>query len=493
MTVLEARGIGIAWTASLPILKDVSFVLTRGWYGLVGANGAGKTTLLRVLAGELAPHEGSIRIDPDRGALVYCPQSVEEPNDDVLALASSYDGVSAELKGRLGLEEDELDRWPTLSPGERKRWQIGAALAREPDILLLDEPTNHLDGAARDRLMGALARFRGVGLVVSHDRSVIERLPRAILRVFDGMVTMHTGTYDLAKTAWEAARRGQEAAHASAKTTVRAAERRLDAARRTSDATSRAMSSRTQMKDKNDHDARNSLRKGLVRRAAATAGRQVEVVRREVERARADVPRIERDRTVGGAVFATYERAPNAVLFHLDAPVIRAGDRAVLEDIRITVARDDRVRIAGPNGAGKTTLLHALLASLQERASERVLYLPQELESDRVVELTEQLGTMTDDERGRVLSVFSALGSDPARLLGRTRSAHAATLSPGEARKLALATGLGRHAWALVLDEPTNHLDLPTIERLEQALTGYPGCVILVTHDDVFARAVTTS
>jgi ATPase subunit of ABC transporter with duplicated ATPase domains len=95
------------------------------------------------------------------------------------------------------------------------------------------------------------------------------------------------------------------------------------------------------------------------------------------------------------------------------------------------------------------------------------------------------------EERGRVLSVFSALGSDPERLLVR-RADDLARLSPGEARKLALASGLGRHACALVLDEPTNHLDLPTTERLERALEEYPGCVVVVTHDDTFAGAVTT-
>ncbi|HYO95677.1 MAG TPA: ABC transporter ATP-binding protein, partial [Polyangiaceae bacterium] len=82
--------------------------------------------------------------------------------------------------------------------------------------------------------------------------------------------------------------------------------------------------------------------------------------------------------------------------------------------------------------------------------------------------------------------------SDPERLLARRGQGQEASLSPGEARKLALASGLGRHAWALVLDEPTNHLDLPTIERLEQAVAAYPGCILLVTHDDAFARAVTT-
>ena len=488
-TVLEAHGVGVAFAASQPVLKDVSFVLTPGFYGLVGANGAGKTTLLRALAGELTPQEGSLRARPAGATLAYCPQTVDEPGADVFALAAAYDGIAAELKGRLALREDELERWPTLSPGERKRWQIGAALAREPDIFLLDEPTNHLDVEARDRLLGALARFRGIGVVVSHDRAVLERLPRAILRVHDGKVTLHPGRYSEARAAWEDARRGQEQAHARAKAAVRAVERRLDAARRTQEGASRSLSASSRMKNKNDHDARSMGSKVVAGWADARAGRTVQVVREELARARADVPKIERDRTLGGKVFATYERAPSPVLFHLDAPELRVGDHVVLRDVRLTIGRDERVRIAGENGAGKTTLLSALLAS--RRRDDRVFHLPQELEREQIERLVSELRSLGEEERGRVLSVFSALGSDPERLLAR-RAADAAFVSPGEARKLALASGLGRHAWALVLDEPTNHLDLPTIERLEQALEGYPGCIVLVTHDDTFARAVTT-
>lgn len=488
MTVLEAHGVGVAWAASAPILKDVSFVLSSGFYGLVGANGAGKTTLLRVLSGELSPAEGNVRLRPGGARVVHCPQAVDEPGADVFELASAYDGFALELKGRLGLEESELARWPTLSPGERKRWQIGAALAREPDVLLLDEPTNHLDTGARERLLDALERFRGIGVVVSHDRAVLERLPGAILRVHEGVVTLHPGCWSEARAAWTAERREREHAHAAAKSTVKGVERRLDVARRKQANAERSLGG-ARMKGPRDHDARSMGRKVIAGWAEARAGRSVEIARKELERAEARVPSISRDPTLGGKVFAAYERAPHPILFHLAASELRAGEHIVLRDVRVNIARDERVRIAGANGAGKTTLLEALLSA--KPRDERVLYLPQELSLGVVQRMVGQLAHIDDAERGRVLSVFSALGSDPARLLGR-RDQDRSALSPGEARKLALALGLGRHAWALVLDEPTNHFDLPTIERLEAALVDYPGCVVLVTHDDAFARAVTT-
>jgi ATPase subunit of ABC transporter with duplicated ATPase domains len=142
--------------------------------------------------------------------------------------------------------------------------------------------------------------------------------------------------------------------------------------------------------------------------------------------------------------------------------------------------------IEGPNGSGKTTLLEALLRSSAH--PERALYVPQELSREERAEATSRLRELGPEARGRVLSIFAALGSEPERIL-RAEAAH---LSPGEARKLILAEALSREVLALVMDEPTNHMDLPSIERLEAALGAYPGAIVLVTHDDAFAKSVTT-
>jgi ATPase subunit of ABC transporter with duplicated ATPase domains len=191
-------------------------------------------------------------------------------------------------------------------------------------------------------------------------------------------------------------------------------------------------------------------------------------------------------RELGRSVFLGFERAPRPVLLSLDADEVRAGPAPLLRDVHVRLRREDRVWLEGPNGAGKTTLL----AALRERSTlppDRVLHLPQELPAGAGARLLREVRELPGEVRGRVLSLVGALGADPPRLLA------SADPSPGEARKLLLALGMGRHAWALLLDEPTNHLDLPTVERLEQALAAYPGAILLVTHDAQLAARCTGS
>jgi ATPase subunit of ABC transporter with duplicated ATPase domains len=486
MAMFELHGVGVAWATSAPVFESVSLVLSTGFYGLVGSNGAGKTTLLSILAGELRPHEGSIVLTPPGATVAYCRQRVDECDRDIDALAERYDGAAAELRGRLDLDPSELDRWPTLSPGERKRWQIAAALGREPEVLLLDEPTNHLDSDAQKRLIGALRRYKGLAVIVSHDRRVLDALTTATLRLHQRNVTLFSGSFSEARQHWEQARSDDEAAHHRAQERVRALEAELHSARSTQAAASRAVSARARMKNKNDSDARGILATTKAQWAEAKAGRVAAVTRSELAKAREAIPNIQRDPTLGGKVFANFERAPNAVLLHLNQAELKRGDHVVLRDVRLTLEREARLRVEGPNGAGKTTLLEALLGAAPR--ADRILYLPQELSTDAIQESLDRLHSSDTETRGRLLSIFAALGSDPGPVL----QAKAAHLSPGEARKLVLAEALSRQVWALMMDEPTNHMDLPSIERLEAALALYPGCVVLVTHDDAFAERLTS-
>ncbi|XXX76522.1 ATP-binding cassette domain-containing protein [Sorangium sp. So ce134] len=487
MSSLRAHRLSFAYSDASPILTDVDLCLTPGWYGIVGPNGAGKTTLLRLFAGDLEPDAGSLRVDPRGATIAVCPQAVEHADAAIRALAEAEDGLARRLRGELLLDPAELERWATLSPGERKRWQIGAALAAEPDLLLLDEPTNHIDADARALLVGALGGFQGIGACVSHDRELLDALTVGTIRVDRAAARLYPGGYSAAKELWEAEARGREEAHQRLRAEERQLRRRLGEERRVQAAADAERSTKNRVKGPRDHDARGMLAGIRVAAAEARLSRSVGVTRRKLEKVSAEAGEFEFEKAVGRSVFVDYERSPAPWLFVLDAPEIRAGGegRPLLRDVRLSVGREDRIRIAGPNGSGKSTLVKALLESARVPA-EKVLYVPQELGEAEEQALLARVRRLPPEERGRVMSLVAALGVEPGRLLASARP------SPGEARKLMIALGLGQHAWALVLDEPTNHLDLPSIERLERALADYPGALLLVTHDQAFGRSCTS-
>jgi len=178
--------LSFSYSGAVEVLDGVSLTLSPGWTGVVGANGSGKTTLLRILAGQLPTERSALSRVPDRQVIRYCPQRVGELSPPVVALAERRDGEAQRLMGMLGLGPSQLFRWPSLSPGERKRWQIASALVDAPDLLLLDEPTNHLDAEARGLLVEQLLIFPGIGVLVPHARDLLDLLCRHTLRISGG-------------------------------------------------------------------------------------------------------------------------------------------------------------------------------------------------------------------------------------------------------------------------------------------------------------------
>jgi len=467
------------------ILSHVSFTCSPGWTALVGGNGAGKTTLLGLAAGTLAPVRGTIR----RTHLVTVAtvaQRVDEPDPAIAELAASYDHAALRWKARLRLGDDDLERWPTLSPGERKRWQLAAALAGEPDLLLVDEPSNHLDAGALALASEVLAGYGGVGLLVSHDRALLDRLATQTLQLEAGCVRAWAGNYTVARTAWEAEQASRRAQREQLAGERRRAERYLADSRRREASANRATATSARMRNANDSDAKTISANNLANWAAANAGRQVQRAHTRVSAARDAESAITVGRERGAAIAFAGELAARRWVVQLELPELRAGDHVLARDVRIAVGRDERIWLRGDNGAGKTTLLTTVLARCT-LPPERVFALPQDLSLDASSELADELRALDRASRGRLGQLVDALGIDPERALASTAP------SPGETRKLALALGLVRAPQLIVLDEPTNHLAIDSIERLEAALTDYPGALIVVSHDARFASAVTAT
>jgi ATPase subunit of ABC transporter with duplicated ATPase domains len=501
MSSIRLSGVSFSYRDSVEILSRVSLDVHPGWTGIVGENGSGKSTLLALITGALVPTAGLVTREPEDAIVVSCEQRLGAPTPEIHELAAAWTRDETRLRARLALEPEQLERWPTLSPGERKRWQIGAALAARPDILLLDEPTNHLDAPARALLLGALARFQGIGLVVSHDRVFLEELTTHTLRVHRGSVELFRGTYARARATWHERDQALRQSHEQARQEERALERRRVAEQQKRAGAERQIIARNRMKGPKDSDARGILATNKAMYAESRHGRNASILRRAVERAADHTASLEIIKERGRSLFVDYEPAPMPYLASIEQAELRAGDPSrhqaandqaapvILRDVRVALGRESRIHIAGPNGAGKTTLMRVLLRTAQapEQRREHILYLPQVMEPALVAAHLRAMREQDRATRGRILQVAAALGLDPDRLLATDEP------SPGEIRKLALARGLGLGAWALFLDEPTNHLDLPSIERLEAALSDYPGAIVLVSHDEPFARALTST
>ena len=492
------------------VLRGVSFHVSAGErWGVVGRNGAGKTTLLKLLTGQEPPDEGRVwrhpgvrlslleqhRGEDDDGTVheaalaafaeLLAMEARMQREATALAdvdahsatgqrLLASYDRLAEEFRRRGGYEararaEAALEglgfppeTWAqpvrSLSGGELGRLRLVQTLLAEPELLLLDEPTNHLDLRSTEWLEGYLKSYRGTVLFISHDRVFLENLADHVLHVEAGGATPYSGGYASFLEQREQRRALQQAQWEQQQAYIARTEefiRRNLAGQKTNQAKSRRtlLGRLERVERPEDEERAMALRFGAARRSGS-------------------------------------------VTLKLDGVVGGYGGRVLFEPFSAEVQRGERIAVVGPNGCGKSTLMRALAGTqppLRGAASAgmgvRVAYYRQEFThlnpAHRIWE--------------EVAAAAPALGmpelrSHLARFLfsGDEIDARVGDLSGGEQARVALAKVTLERANVLLLDEPTNHLDIPSREALEEALDGFDGSIVLISHDRALLSALAT-
>jgi ATPase subunit of ABC transporter with duplicated ATPase domains len=512
------------------VLADVSLTVASGHrIGVVGPNGVGKSTLLRLLTGELEPEHGTVARVPSDARVGHLTQELDvrpgETIADVIARRTGADMAQRELDAsmramaagdadaadrysaaletwlllgvadlevtmaetleRVGLGADRADQAAaTLSGGERARVNLASVLLAGFDLLALDEPTNDLDLAGLALLEDFLVHSPAGFVLISHDRTFLERVVTSVVEIdeYERTATRYDGGWQAYLAARAASRRHAEEAFAGY---VETRDNLRGQAQQT-----REWSAKGIGKAKRSGEPDKFIRQHQKATSEKLAGK---ASRAEKALERLDVV----DKPWEGwdlrLDFATTGRSGDEVVTMRDV-LVDHGAGFTLGPITLDIGFGERVALVGSNGSGKTTLLGAMLGAV-EPTSGTVRVGP----SVVVGTLDQPRGRFAGDE-----SLLDAFVAETGVLANEARSQLAklglgaehvsrptSRLSPGERTRAVLAAFAVVGVNLLVLDEPTNHLDLPAIEQLESALEGYPGTLLLVTHDRRLLETVT--
>ncbi len=512
-TAILCTDLGFEWPDGGTVLDRFHLAVGPGRTGLVGLNGAGKSTLLRLLAGELTPSSGTVRIG---GELGYLPQdlaldtslrvdealgirerraalhAIESGDADERHFAALDDDWDVEERARatldrLGLAKLDLDRTSgELSGGEAVLLRLAALLLRRPDVLLLDEPTNNLDLAARARLYEAVRSFTGVMVIVSHDRELLAHVDQ-IADLREGAVRWYGGNFADYERILAAEQEAAERTVRAAEGDVQRQEREL--------AEAQVKLARRVRYGKKMYEAKREpkiVMNERKRQAQVSAGKHRALHTERLEDAR------ERLDSAEEAV-----RDDAEIRIDLPRTEVPAGRTVLVLDnvrpvygssVKLELRGPERIALVGRNGAGKSTLLRTIAGELPPLAGEistpvPLRYLPQRLDL-----LDDSLSVVQNVKTFAPSVADNLIRARLARFLFRGARAdqRSGTLSGGERFRATLAALLlaDPPPQLLLLDEPTNNLDLASVRQLTQALAAYRGALVVASHDLPFLRGL---
>ncbi|MEU5465435.1 ABC-F family ATP-binding cassette domain-containing protein [Streptomyces althioticus] len=511
---LTCHSLSFTWPDGTVVFEELDAAFGPGRTGLVGLNGSGKSTLLKLIAGELTPTEGSVKVSGEVGRL---PQTVTLDTslrvDEALGIAAKRAALHAieagdvaeehfetvgddwdveeravATLGELGLGHIGLDRTVgEVSGGESVMLRLAALLLSRPDVLLLDEPTNNLDLYARRRLYAAVKSWQGVLVVVSHDRELLDLVDQiADLRA--GGITWYGGNY----TAYEEALAVEQEA---AERMVRVAEADLRKQKRElADAQVKLARRKRYGQKMWDNKREPKVVMGERKRQAQVAAGKHRIMHEEKlaeakERLDDAVDAVRDDDEIRVDLPFTAVPPGRQVLTVMDLEPVY-GARVKGLDLR----GPERVALIGRNGAGKTTLLRTIAGELAPESGEATAHVPLRFLPQRLDVLDPELTVAENVARFAPGATNNRIRARLARFLFRGARAdqQASTLSGGERFRATLAAlMLAEPApQLLMLDEPTNNLDIASVRQLTTALESFEGALVVASHDLPFLESI---
>jgi len=498
MSLISINNVSISF-GSAAILDQANLIIEPNErIGLIGRNGAGKSTLLKLIDGEIKPDDGELQIQQNlvTGRLIQeVPNEIDLDIRSVVALGDEHRGEtlaefyrqeridSNKISDDIQMEVTEKDGWNLdlqvktlcskfeiepdadfnqLSGGMKRRVLMARALVKNPDILLLDEPTNHLDIETILWLENLLLGLNITLIIVSHDRSFIDKLCTKIIELDRGILSSWPGNYQAYLT--NKAKAIEEEERHNAKFDKKLAQEEV------------------------------WIRQGIQARRTRNEGRVRALKKMRDER------RQRREQQSVAKINLNQGGKSGKIVIEAEDLVARFDDKLVINDFSCKVLRGDKVGIIGPNGCGKSTLIKILTGECQPTNGKikigtnlQVAYLDQhrsEIRDDLSVQdnVSGNTEITINGQTKHIMGYLQDFLFSPSRA-----RAPAAKLSGGERNRLMLAKLFTQPFNFLVLDEPTNDLDYETLELLEQLLMDYSGTLLLVSHDRTFLNNVVSS
>ncbi len=517
---------------SEPVFADLSLdIVERDRIAVIGANGCGKTTFARLLLSELNPTSGKIHFPRERPVIGYLPQhfsfdedksvlemcretfahlfvmrnklrtlekevssnphdeNVQREYGELLDRFSQENGWDIDARcaralADVGLEESFHQRiYRDLSGGEKTRVAIARLLVTNPDILLLDEPTNHLEIEMVRWLEEFINRFSGTVIAISHDRAFIDNTAQRLIAFEREGVVMRRGDYSTYKESREDEKHHQ----------LEKWDERQKKIRQLHDAALKRRQWASKFQPETRSEGGGAIYESIVN-PARTMMQQAKHIEERMkmleERFPIEKPWIEKNHRIQFDIAAP----PSNVVFGILGVSFSYGTNQIFSDKTLHIYKKDRIHLKGRNGSGKTTFMRLLHGMLQPDEGEisrsgrlHIGYYDQEhrqLDMDKTVI---DFLTANHEDQSFVRTVMGCLNIGEDIVNRRIE-----TLSVGERSKVALGMLLVARYNVLLLDEPTNHLDLKTREQLEEALNGYPGTILFVSHDRWFIQKLAT-